>query len=1274
MADNKEHFNIEKLKDAENYNLWKFQIDILFKSEDLMGIVDGSQTFPEGEEKEDAQKNWMKKDAKVQKLLVTTIDKSVLLHCMYKTSGKEMYDSLKEVFERDTDTMKCNLLGQFYQFQYDSKKSVADNIAALQSIVFRLRALKEQISETMIISKVLLSLPSKFSHFASAWESAAVGERTLANLNARLSSEELKVGGASERDNNTVFKAFSKKLSCRNCGKVGHFARDCWSKNKDQRDEPKQDQAKAHTHKKKCEVCGRSNHETANCRYRVKQQEAGNSESSSRSNEKKGESSHIAFNTVINGTKFYVDSGASKHLCKELDSLQNVTKDETIITTANNSKMYGNLSGTVKGSQVDLVDVSYVPELSENLLSVNKITQNNGVVVFDQKHVNVYYDGEVVMQGDKTAEGMYVVDVKNAKQTNSAMMMTQWHEKMGHLGFKNLAKLKNMADGIEFKAEDKSISDCETCIKAKHIRTPFSGHLPEGIAALDIIHTDVCKIETESYCGEKYFITFLDDFTHYAEVHTMVSKEEVCEKVQEFVTRVENQLERKVKVIKSDNGTEFKNAKLLDWCASKGIVMNFTTPYSPSLNGKAERLNRTLCEKMRAMLFQSKVEKELWNEALRAACYVTNRSPTANQDKTPIELWTGKRPNLENIKVFGSPVYIKTLTYVKKLEERSRKFRFVGYSNPGYRCWDSETRKIHISRDVQFVTTQCEEEPTEETIVRLDSENSDDEDDVSDEPEEDSDAEDTGNNPRDTEEDSQNRYGFRDRNRIQPPNHLNDYVLLTYQEALKAEDKDNWLLAINEEKRALAENNTWSYVNAEDAGGKKVLSTKWVMKVKPNGAYKARLVVRGFEQEDYAETYSPVVNVTSLRILLAVSAVKKFKMTTFDVSTAFLNAPLEDEVYIKVPEGYKEKKGMICKLNRSLYGLKQAPLCWNTALKKTLKDIGLSPLKNDPCVFKNSGNSIYLGIYVDDGFLIGESNDEIEEIIGELKKIYKINVGKGSNEMFLGLEIKKEENGIHVSQEKYVKDMLKKYKMQDCNGTKTPIVASTKESIQDNAEEIKFPYREAVGSLIYLSTKTRPDVSFAVNYESRSVEKPTQEDLTQVKRTMRYLKDTAGLGILYKNSGNLDKLTVFSDSDYAGDLKTRRSTTGYICMLNGAPIAWCSRRQPIVALSSTEAEFIAAAEAVKEVIFLKSLIEELLSTKIDIELNVDNTSAIAMIKSGKFNVRSKHIDTRYYFISEKFEEKLFHISHCPTGEQIADCLTKALPHEKFRIFRDALLC
>lgn len=1247
----------EKLKDAESYQMWRFQIDIATKSCGLHDHLVG-ESKRGGTEKDKLA--WDTADNKVQRIIISTIDKSCLVHLLTCTTAFEMNNKIKELFERDTETQKCSLFTKFFSYKYNDGLSVHENVVHLQNIVFRLKSLEENISSEMLIARVLSILPERFSFFTSAWESTPKTEKTLENLMARLTAEEEKK--AADNKESTAFNVNVnansgdrfKTYKCHKCHKTGHIARQC----KNKKGFPP------------CSYCKKTNHLTKNCFFRTKTLDEENN-------------AKAVFVAEQSNKKdvWYVDSGASAHLCNDLKMLDNVKNEVSTFTVANNDKIKSEAVGAVVGESCILKNVMYLPELSSNLMSVSEITENNGKVIFDKSGVVIFQNDKPVLQGNKTSNGLYAVNLKKKERSALLVSAIVWHKKMGHIGIDNLLKLKKMADGIDFTNEKFS---CELCIKSKHSRTPFKGKLPKAKRIFELIHIDTCgPFDTPTHDGKNYYVAILDDYSHYSEVYLMRCKSEASDIVKEYILRNENKTNLKLCKIKVDGGTEFK--PVIEWCRTKGIVVDITTPYTPQLNGKVERLNRTLCEKMRAILFDSEMGKPFWGEALLLSCYLLNRSPTVGQDVTPIEVWTGKRPNLSKMLVFGCTVYAKKLGYIKKLDERSEKCKFIGYSTVGYRLYSEEKQKVITSRDVVVVDPEsCKTKNVSIDLFFDDNpEDSADEESLSDES-----SVDVENSCNDTDEseNSNHSYQLRPRNDIRQPDRLgqsasesnvNDLigdatVLLTYQEAVTGSDSKNWLEAINYEKSVLDKNNTWSLVKKEEADGHKIISSKWVFRIKENGVFRARLVARGFEQpfNKVEENYSPVVHITSLRTLLAIAASRNLKLYTFDVNSAFIQAECTEKVFMHIPEGYKPKPGCVCKLKRNLYGLRSAPLSWNKKVKRSLEELGLSALKSEPCVFKNNNCTMYLALYVDDGLLLGEPK-EMDIILEKLQELFDCKVNRNPSS-FLGMEVDVSDKGIRLTQMEYAKNVLTKYNMNEAKPTDTPIVA--KEKCDDVKTNITFPYREAIGSLLYLATKTRADIAYAVNLEARFVENPNTVDIQNVKRTLRYVKGTSDLGIWFKK-GDINTLYVYCDSDYAGCTDTRRSTSGCICFLNGGPISWWSRRQPIVALSSTEAEFIAAADAIKEVSYIKSLIEELtLNVSVDIVLNMDNTGAMSLIKNGKFNGRSRHIDVRYYFVCEKYQNNFFQLVHCPTEKQVADILTKPLCNIKFQKFRNCIFC
>lgn len=498
--------------------------------------------------------------------------------------------------------------------------------------------------------------------------------------------------------------------------------------------------------------------------------------------------------------------------------------------------------------------------------------------------------------------------------------------------------------------------------------------------------------------------------------------------------------------------------------------------------------------------------------------------------------------------------------------------------------------------------------------------------------------------------------------------YLNTIDPVSYQQAIESKDKNKWLQAIDEERIALEQNNTWSVVRMED--DVYTLSSRWVFTTKylPCGEierYKARLVIRGFTQRpglDYSETFAPVVHLESIRILFALITHYKLETIQFDIQTAFLNGDLEEDIYIKPPEGIKCPPNHVFKLNKSLYGLKQAPRCWKTSFDKILHKLNFEPLLADPCLFTGEIKShrVLLAVYVDDGLAASSSKEALTylfRLLADELKIRKVKTNK-----FVGLEFERssDKRKLILHQRGYITKILNQYNMSDCKPDKNPI--NDTHELQTKREHEKVtqkPYREIMGSLLYAACLTRPDILFAVSFLSRYSSEPKDKHWTAAMRILRYLRGSINLGIEFVASDSLD-LDCYTDADWGGDLSDRKSTSGVICLLSNGPILFKSKKQTVVAQSTTEAEYYAANLGVREILGTKNLLDELGVKITNTTLNSDNQSAIKLIKNSEYHQNTKHISIREHLIRDHYKKGLFQLNYVTSEEQKADMLTKSL--------------
>lgn len=372
--------------------------------------------------------------------------------------------------------------------------------------------------------------------------------------------------------------------------------------------------------------------------------------------------------------------------------------------------------------------------------------------------------------------------------------------------------------------------------------------------------------------------------------------------------------------------------------------------------------------------------------------------------------------------------------------------------------------------------------------------------------------------------------------------------------------------------------------------------------------------------------------------------------------------------------GEGSSRDIICRLNKSLYGLKQAPRCWNREFSSFLKQFKLRETSADKCIFTGriGDNIVYLALFVDDGLIAAENNEVIETVLEHLKRAFKITVGDASS--FVGMQIERDRarKSIFVHQSSYARKILKRFGMVDAKSMSVPCNPNSTLQPPPEEEEIEdIPYREAVGSLMFLSIVSRSDISYAINLVSKFLNRHGKEHWRTVKRIISYVAGTIEYGIEYKSGGSNLILQGYSDADFAGDVETRRSTTGYMFELAGGPVIWASQRQKLVTLSTTETEYVAASITSREAVWLRKLLSEIeCPCEKTTTIHVDNQSAIRLVKNPEFHKRTKHIDVRYHFVREKVHAGELSIEYLQTEEQRADIFTKALPRNRFCKLRE----
>ena len=381
------------------------------------------------------------------------------------------------------------------------------------------------------------------------------------------------------------------------------------------------------------------------------------------------------------------------------------------------------------------------------------------------------------------------------------------------------------------------------------------------------------------------------------------------------------------------------------------------------------------------------------------------------------------------------------------------------------------------------------------------------------------------------------------------------------------------------------------------------------------------------------------------------------------------------------PEGFvvKESEKLVCRLKRSIYGLKQSSRCWNTELDYHLKEMGFSQLDCDLCTYIRivDGNVFVIAVYVDDIILAGHNDDIMNKVKIAIGNKFNV-TDMGEMHHFLGVKVVQNYTvgKIWIGQSTYAKELLIRFKMEESNPTDTPVDVGMKLMKGKDGESVnKEKYQSVVGSLLFLSTRTRPDIAYAVGTTAKFSASPTKSHWTAVKRILRYIKGTLDLGLLYSNEESVN-LVGFSDADWAGDQNDRKSTSGYIFQLSNGAVSWRSKKQSCVALSTAEAEYMALSSAFQEAAWMRQLLSGLIGIQVDslgpTLIFEDNQSTICMSKNHQFHGRSKHIDIKYHYVREQVAAGNIELEYCKSDDMLADIFTKGLNGPRFKKLRSMI--
>lgn len=648
---------------------------------------------------------------------------------------------------------------------------------------------------------------------------------------------------------------------------------------------------------------------------------------------------------------------------------------------------------TKKGTRL-IKDVLLVPSLQQSLLSVGQMMENgyslhfagDSCTIYDKKNKNLEI-AVVYMKKNRNfpIQWRYEKDTAMKTQVDDSWL---WHQRFGHFNFYglNLLHQKNMMRDLPSITMQDGV--CEGCMLGKQRRQPFpSGKAWRAKTMLELVHTDVCgPMRTPSNEQNRYFILFIDDYTRMTWVYFLREKSEVFKVFKKFKNFVEKQSGHVIKVLRSDRGKEYNSNEFDRFCEDEGVEHQQTVGYAPEQNGVSERKNRTVMEMARTMLKERGLPNSFWIEAVNTAVYLLNRLPTkAVQNKTPIEAWSSQKPSAKHLRVFGCICYVHIPDQKRtKLDDKSEKGIFLGYStqSKGYRVYNLRTKKLMISRDVEFdesASWNWEQEKVERSSIITSQPRGGE---AVETPDQDTTQELTPPaSPRrgDSSPESPPR-------RMRPLADIYEscnFAILEPESYEVASRQEVWVKAMEEEIKMIEKNKTWELVDRPK--DKDVIGVKWVYKTKmqPDGSiqkHKARLVAKGYSQQfgvDYNETFAPVARLDTIRALVALAAQYQWKIYQLDVKSAFLNGYLEEEIYVEQPQGFEEKgeEDKVLRLKKALYGLKQAPRAWYSRIDGYFASQGFRRSQSEPTLYiktQDQNHTLIVSLYVDDLIYTGK--------------------------------------------------------------------------------------------------------------------------------------------------------------------------------------------------------------------------------------------------------------------------------------------------------------
>ena len=962
--------------------------------------------------------------------------------------------------------------------------------------------------------------------------------------------------------------------------------------------------------------------------------------------------------------------------------------------------------------------------VSHNLISVGQLDDMEWSTTFhrgksvvmprakmDEMWDSMMKDAKVV--ASKHSNGLYRIDEDDANGTVGAVTAMEWHRRLGHVCLDQLRELPAQVKGMEGITGS---VQCRECINAKTTRAKYRHPGTSTVRASIPGEKIVADLKTDlptGINGERHLLVCMDVYSRYTWIANLKNKSEAADQLLILIAKLERQNGILVKQVQTDRGGEFTGTEFKRKLEGSGVVLQHTHARASPENSVVERVIRTITDMARTMRLQSGLTRRYWPYCVAEAAYVKNRVYHRTIKDTPYHRLNDKQPDVSGIRAFGCQVYVHNENGhgKKSFDARAAMGVLLGNyctRNGSYWVLLKNGMRIVQTRNVRFDESVFPMRTMEDDDD--DSEQADDGDGVYDDA-----NDDVGDDEPSMyhSEDHQSTKRGRDESRSPPqrPNRkrqvrssLLDFPYVDsgnmdlglvgamsgdeprYHEAIVSKEAENWKQAMDLEITKLAEREVFELVHRPPDA--KVLRAVWALKVKRDitgqpTRFKARLTADGSAQErgiDFVDSYAPVIALEGIRLTLCLAIGLNWKMGSSDAVSAYTNAPIQQSVYMCQPRGFDDGSGRVWRLKKALYGLKSSGKDWYDTSSMALHRNGYRQLRSDETFFVNDceeGDFRVITSYVDDYLRLGENARALQLTQDDLDQEFEMTHSVLKELIGIGFVIDSGNANMVVNQSAVIQRLLARYGMEDANPVSTPALLD--ELVFHEGDQESFPFRSLVGSLLWISRGSRPDIAAAVGRLSRHVENPGPSHVTAAKRVLRYLKGTTDLCLTLCPEMSRG-IEVYADADYASDLGTRKSTTGYVVLFAGCPIAWGSKRQSVVSHSTMEAELIATSVALREAIWIRNVLSELFENRSDlcgwskvIRLYEDNAATIELIQNGKLSARSKHIDVKYRYARDLYLKGELVLEHVPSSSQLADICTKPLPRDLFERHRTVLL-